>query len=64
LTDEFPIQNGLEQRDVLSPFLPNFALEYPIKKVQENEISLDLNDDDFNLLGHSVNTIKEIQKYN
>jgi hypothetical protein len=28
LSDKFPIQNGLKQRDALSPLLFNFALEY------------------------------------
>jgi hypothetical protein len=49
------------------PLLFNFALEYAFRKVQENQVSLELNwthqlsiyTDDVNLLGDSVNTIKE-----
>jgi hypothetical protein len=35
LFDVFPILGGLEQGDVLSPFLFNSALEYAIRKIQK-----------------------------
>jgi hypothetical protein len=67
LSDNFAIQNGLKQEDVLSPLLTNLALEYAISKVQENQVGLKLNGthqllvyaDDVNLLGDNVDTMKK-----
>src|SRR5215813_13860923 len=63
----FLIRNGLKQGDALSPLLFNFALEYAIKRVQVNQDGLKLNGthqllayaNDVNILGGSVDTVKE-----
>jgi hypothetical protein len=70
LSGSFPNQNGLKQGDVLSPLLFNFALKNAIKKVQEDQVGLNFNgtqqlldyDDDVNLLGDNIDTIKKTQK--
>jgi hypothetical protein len=67
LSVSFPIQNGLNQEDALSPLLFNFALEYAIMKVQENQVGLKLNGthqllaygDDMILLGDNIHAINK-----
>jgi hypothetical protein len=67
LSDSFPIQNVLKQGDALSALLFNFAVEYAVTKVQENQVGLKLNGtnrhlayaDDVNLLEDNIDTIKK-----
>ena len=66
LSDMLRIKNDLKQRDALSPFLFNFALEYTIRKVQVNQSGLKLNGTrqllvyaDVNILGGSVHTLEK-----
>jgi hypothetical protein len=67
LSDKSAIWNGLKQGDAVLPLLFSFASEYAVRKVQEIQVSLELNGthqilvyaDNVNLLVDSINTTKE-----
>jgi hypothetical protein len=67
LSDSFPFQNGLKQGNALSPLLFNFASEYAIRMVQENQAGLKLKGthqllayaDNVNVLGDNIDTIEK-----
>jgi hypothetical protein len=64
LSDTIPTQNGLKNGDALFPLLFNFAFEYAIRRVQDNQVGFKLKTthqlvvyaDDVNLMEDNINT--------
>jgi hypothetical protein len=58
LSDRFPIKNGIKQGNALLPLLFNFGSDYAIRKVQDNQVGLKLNET-HQLLGDNIHTLKK-----
>jgi hypothetical protein len=66
-SDKFPIQNGLKQEDNLLPLLLNVALEFAVRRVQENQEGRKLkwthqllaNADDVNIMEENIDNVKK-----
>jgi hypothetical protein len=71
LSDSFPIKESLKRGSSSSRLLFNIDLEFAIRKVQENQVGLKSDEthqllvyaDDVNLLGDSIDTIKENKEF-
>lgn len=67
LFDLYPIYNDLKQGDALSPPLFKLALEYAIKRMQENKAGLDFNEalqipvyaDELKFIKYNINIINK-----
>jgi hypothetical protein len=67
LSNNFTIQNGLKQWNVLLPLLFNFSFAYTIRKIKKNRVRPKLKGahqllvyaDDVNLLGDNIDTVKK-----
>jgi hypothetical protein len=66
-SDKFSIESGLKKGDTFSPLPFNFALQYAIRRVQENQEGLQLNWTHQILVyadvGENIDTIKKHRSF-